>query len=409
MTTLDLTALAGSGDADAALDILLRLDEPSRRALAPDAIELHRAARRQATERVEVVGSRVSIVRRADIECEEVILACCANRSELRTARPMITPERLFRIMQRRRPEWLQGWFEDQFPPGLAGRLELVDRFCAPGLAQITRPVAAVLPGTAATHARRRDGEGLLELLRARPWIWGSLWLLFEVEGAGESSLASADKYLVRDGWSKALRALADDGVLERSRLLDASLLAANSGFAEYRAGWLLRFHDALAPTGAERQERAELYLALAGSPQGPSRSFALKAITRLERDGAVDDAALVEALPALLDARAASTATGALKVLDRTARRSPTLAVRVAIAAARATAHESVDVQRLALDIAQRYGATDSGVTDELAATAPLIAPSLRGRLNGPGLPARDGRDPRRRHARRAHPPAPR
>ena len=61
---------------------------------------------------------------------------------------------------------------------------------------------------------------------------------------------------------------------------------------------------------------------------------------------------------------------------------------MRVAIAADRATAHKSVDVQRLALDIAQRYGATDSGVTDELAATAPLIAPSLRGRLTGPDSP---------------------
>ena len=34
LTTLDLTALAGSGDADAALNVLLQLDEPSRRALA---------------------------------------------------------------------------------------------------------------------------------------------------------------------------------------------------------------------------------------------------------------------------------------------------------------------------------------------------------------------------------------
>ena len=181
---------------------------------------------------------------------------------------------------------------------------ELIELFCTAGLAEITPPVAAVLPGTASMYARRRDGEGLLELLRARPWIWSSLWLLFEVEGAGESSLASADKYLGRDGWSKALRALAEDGALERSRLLDASLRAANSGFAEYRAGWFLRFHEALVPSDAERQERAGLYLALAGSPQGPSRSFALKAITRLERAGAIDDAALVEAVPALLDSR---------------------------------------------------------------------------------------------------------
>jgi len=279
LTALDLTALAASGDADTAMEALLRLDEPARRALAPRALELLRAARRSATERIEGGGG---IIRRADVQREEVIVACCANRAELRSARLWVAPERLFRIMETRRPPWLQGWFEDQFPPGLAGRMELVDRFCAPGLAQITPPVAAVLPGTASTYARRRNGEGLLELLRARPWIWGSLWLLFEVEGAGESSLASADKYLARDGWSKALRGLADDGVLDRSRLLDASLLAANSGFAEYRAGWFLRFHDALAPTDAERQARAELYLALAGSPQGPSRSFALKSITRL-------------------------------------------------------------------------------------------------------------------------------
>ena len=59
-----------------------------------------------------------------------------------------------------------------------------------------------------------------------------------------------------------------------------------------------------------------------------------------------------------------------------------------MALAAARATAHESVDVQRLALAIAQRHGEGDADVTDELAATAPLIAPSLRARVTGPDAP---------------------
>ena len=350
-----------------------------------------------------------------DIQCEEVILACCANRSELRGTRSIVTPDATpAHHADAPARSGSRGGSRISSRQGSRADGSLSISSVRPGWRRSRHRWRRRFPARPRLYARRRGGEGLLGLLRARPWIWSSLWLLFEVEGAGESSLASADKYLGRDGWSKALRALGDDGALERSRLLDASLVAANSGFAEYRAGWFLRFHEALVPSDVERQERAGLYLALAGSPQGPSRSFALKAITRLERARSIDDTALVEALPALLDSRATSTVTGALKLLDRAARRSSPLAARVALAAARATAHESVDVQRLALAIAQRHGAGDAAVTDELAATAPLIAPSLRARVTGPDAPraadaivADDTLERAHRPAPRGHPPA--
>ena len=58
LSGLDLTALAGSRDADAAMNALLGLDERSRRALAPDALELHRAARRRRMEQLDAAGGQ---------------------------------------------------------------------------------------------------------------------------------------------------------------------------------------------------------------------------------------------------------------------------------------------------------------------------------------------------------------
>jgi hypothetical protein len=46
----------------------------------------------------------------------------------------------------------------------------------------------------------------------------------------------------------------------------DATLDALGRGFSAFRAGWFMRFHDALEPTDAERRERLRAYLDLLAS-----------------------------------------------------------------------------------------------------------------------------------------------
>ena len=113
------------------------------------------------------------------------------------------------------------------------------------------------------------------------------VWRLFEVEGGGELSLATFDKYIggkLAGGWASALVELAADGTLSRDRLLDESLCALERDFAQFRAGWFSRFHEQLEPTLEERAVRRDQYLGLLGSSIPPTVSFAVKAIGVLDK-----------------------------------------------------------------------------------------------------------------------------
>src|SRR5262249_43927225 len=140
--------------------------------------------------------------------------------------------------------------------------------------------------------------------------------------------LAARDKYAHKpEGtWLHTLVALACEGKLARDRLLDASLDALGRDFAQFRAGWFSRFHEALEPTHEERASRAERYLHLLGSRIPPTISFALKALAILDKAGQLPPQTVVEAVSPALAARQKGTVLAGLKLLDRAAKQKAAL-----------------------------------------------------------------------------------
>ena len=144
------------------------------------------------------------------------------------------------------------------------------------------------------------------------------VWRVFEVEGAGETSLAAHDKYSLKaQTWSTALEKLSVEGKLPRARLLDASLAALRRDFAPFRAGWFSRFHEQLAPTPDERREREDGYVALLSSPVPATVSFAVRALLAA---GSMSDAYVDRLAPALMS-KATATVKGAIRLLPKTER----------------------------------------------------------------------------------------
>ncbi len=160
-----------------------------------------------------------------------------------------------------------------------------------------------------------RDDPDLLE---------HEVWRLFEVEGTGDHSLADHDKYTPDEKtWSHVLLNLAADR-LDRDRLLDASLAALERDFPAFRAGWYSRFHEALAPSPAERATRVDAYLRLLRSPIQPTVTLAVDALTDVQRAGELDGARLLAHVEPAMTARAAGTARDALRLVDGAVRREP-------------------------------------------------------------------------------------
>jgi hypothetical protein len=212
------------------------------------------------------------------------------------------------------------------------------------------------------------------------------VWRLFEVEGGGDLSLATFDKYIGDKkvgGWTAALAELAEDGTLSRDRLLDESLNALERDFAQFRAGWFSRFHEYLKPSLEERSARLDQYLRLLGSSIPPTVSFALKAIATLDKADRLPPKELLAHLRPVLQARAKGTVTTGLKMLAGAAKREPASALQAARLAVDSLIHEAADVQKKALDLIESLGGnSDPDVIKATQLYADGIAPSVRQRF---------------------------
>ena len=210
----------------------------------------------------------------------------------------------------------------------------------------------------------------------------GDVWRFFEVEGGGEDSLANHDKYLKKGkiGWAERLLAYAEEGTLDRQRLLDASLDALERDFGQYRAGWYSRFHVLMTPSVEELAARSDRYLRLLSSSVPPTVSFALKQVQVLDKAGVLDTGDLIEALEPALQARAKGTVKASLKLLESAVRRQPEAGPVAASKAVLALISEDADVQALALEIIEALGADP--VANDLEKYIDLVAPSVRPRI---------------------------
>lgn len=245
------------------------------------------------------------------------------------------------------------------------------------------------LPGWRIAPSALWDKETpLAERIRRTPDISDEdVWRLFEVEGGGDLSLSSFDKYVggkKTGGWTGALVELSEDGTLSRDRLLDESLNALGRDFAQFRAGWFSRFHDALAPTLEERVVRRDQYLRLLGSSIPPTVSFALKAVLQLDKANELPPDEVMQCIEPVLHARAKGTVTSGLRLIANAVRRNPEISRDACKLAATALIHETADVQKKALDLIDSLGgANDPDVLSVLADYADGVAPSLMARLS--------------------------
>jgi hypothetical protein len=205
------------------------------------------------------------------------------------------------------------------------------------------------------------------------------IWRLFEVEGGGEDSLANYEKFH-GDHWGNAFRELAEKDASHRARLLDASLAALGRDFSTYRAGWFSRFHESLVPSDEERAQRTAAYLGLLRSRVGPTVSFAIAALTRIERAGLLGADDVLDRIGPVLSEGPVGTAKAALDLVGRAAAKSSGDAGRAALLAVDALRHPSPDVQRAAIALIGKLCVTsDVAVAAAIEERLPEVAASQR------------------------------
>lgn len=178
-----------------------------------------------------------------------------------------------------------------------------------------------------------------------------------------------------------ALRQLASEGLIERQRLLTASLEALQLGRQANDATWFYRFHEFLAPGADERARLQHLYCDLLANQVPTVIAFALDALQELAKAKRLDGPAFLAQVPRAFRVSTKGVPVAALKLLGLVAKED-SLKVDVAAAACAALAHDHADVQKAALTLLEGLKvAPPAHVVAEFESRLDSVAASLQDR----------------------------
>ena len=217
----------------------------------------------------------------------------------------------------------------------------------------------------------------------------GEVWRIFEVDCGTELSNAATwtsgaeqstpTRERAMNRWTYALTRLAQEGRLDRDRLLDASLDALTRDFRPSMVGWYAQFHEVLEPSGEEREARVDPYLALLTSPVPAVVNAGIAALRAIEDAVPADGLAHAAASALTLPQKKASV--DVLRLLGRAAERDPQSREAVLATIALALGHERADVQERALALLERY--PEVAPRSALLGLAEAVSATLRSRVD--------------------------
>lgn len=269
------------------------------------------------------------------------------------------------------------------------------------GLAQ-TPPLSGPMrprPGQPPPRPIGTGGGALARAIRADGRLVDrEIWRLFTDPGVGREMEQRIywGRLVCGEQWTDALLELAEQGHLDRGRLLDECLDAFLRDFPPNHVGWYASFHDRLDPSDEEVGARCARYLALLAATSKPGVSLGQRMCGDLLDAGRLDPAAFLAAsAPALLFPQK-SVATAQLKLIGKLAIARPDVKDSALAAAAQAFAHQREDVQAAALKLIAKHGVPrDASARAAVVGLASALSPVLRtdaralGIVSAPQAPA--------------------
>ncbi|MFG1712464.1 hypothetical protein [Micromonospora sp. NPDC049203] len=213
-----------------------------------------------------------------------------------------------------------------------------------------------------------------VDRLRADPFLDALLPRLFEVDGVGTELARGDGAGTDADALPRALAALAAEGRLDRSVLLNGVLGRLLRGDRPGALRPFLVLHDLLAPAPDEVATRSSAYLRLLTDGPGPVARLAQR--TLRQAGDAAEPEALWEAARTVLARPEKALVRAQVSWLDRLARQHPDQAAEIGAVLAVAADHPDAGLRERALTLAQRHGHRPVAVTTVAEARDDLPPP---------------------------------
>jgi hypothetical protein len=226
------------------------------------------------------------------------------------------------------------------------------------------------------------------EYLRQNPEFIDDVWRIFAVETpvffaleAGPVNSAANNDNTYED-WRTTLIRLSQVGLLDRQRLLTATLRALGSDFSANALTGFARFFESLAPTLEERSAAQSELNELLSNRASHVVKFALEHLGELHKAGLLDGSAFLTAAPAVFALKPKGQPLTVLSLAGKVAKDHPELIPEAANLAIEALAHDASDVQAAAMKLLEGWQARlHRDHASELRSKLPGLAASIRPR----------------------------
>ncbi|MFJ7066117.1 DUF6493 family protein [Streptomyces sp. NPDC101115] len=196
--------------------------------------------------------------------------------------------------------------------------------------------------------------------------------------------------------WPTALKALAEEGLLERTALVDGCVSRLLRGGRPRDLRFPLALLRLLGTTDEERRSRVPDWLGMAADAPSPVAAYAQEVLAELALGGGLAVRELAEMSGAVLFRSEKKLVRAQLTLLGKALRRDPGAAAELLPVVTDAFGHEDTTVQERALALVGRHlkDVADEQVREELAGAAELLSPVHRtaaAELFGLAAPADD------------------
>lgn len=294
--------------------------------------------------------------------------------------------ELLFQILTDRKPDWLSKWVDKELDDSTFGDWEFVRTIVRAGLCpkpQNPNYILRMVHGI-----RNHDNKKSLKdrLLDDPDLLKDEIWRIFELSPPRGTILHSGDITYVTRGdhpcfsWASTLLELANEGKLERGRLLGASLGSLLKNTEARNTTWFAKFHELLKPTVEERQTLQASYLHLLSHPVPGVVGLALDALNVLEKSRQLDAAGFAAAVPAVFHLRPKAQPLAAVKLLGRVAAYENPFASEIAAALLAGLAHPEPQLQQASIDLVGKLkDAAAATIAAQLPGLLDSLAPSVQ------------------------------
>ncbi len=298
--------------------------------------------------------------------CIALALVACCPLSAVKRARFWGHDEnfdvRLLKIIEARKPDWLQDWIEWQTDQEFSNiSWHLVAQLIHKNL--IRRPtsdgyIRLMINGIPDITWQNPNYKSLSQKIRENSWICDyEIWRLFEIDGYcfGKDYMENSRNNETPknyESWTTALIKLSNEGLLERQKLLDKSLAGLSLGLKNNTLSGFITFFQSLDPSQDEINTRHDKFIDLLNSQVSHVLTFALNNIKKIEKTQQLNTVNFLEYSDNVFNHPTKTQALSTLQIYSNIARQSPQLARQVCQKLCVAVTHQNIDIQNQSIEL---------------------------------------------------------